>query len=230
MLRRAVTSAVIALALLASPAAADEVAAGDVGRQLQSVLGGLAGKMGKGAPPADLAPAASTAFIRSLAVSKAVEQIFIDGIREIDPAAAGELETALNSNDVWALLGTAMAGEGLSSTDAADCLAVYLLTGWQVANGVAEDPDAAAMKRVSGQMSDVLRATPDWAAASDADKQKMSEGFLLQAMLFDMMGDAAANDPATLTKVRADVREGMKATLQIDPGLLALTGAGLAPK
>jgi hypothetical protein len=238
-MRRFLVTMIMGAALVSGPVAAQEVDKNAVNRQLQGILGGMAGKMSGGGaagqtqtqlPAAPLLPAAVTRFKRDPRVSKEVEQIFIDGIRAYDTAAATELQRVFSENDIWAALAPGLEQYQLSPTDAADAMAVYLIGGWQTANGIEADPTLAEIAAVRSQMDAVLRAVPDFGKSSDAEKQKMAEGLMLQTMLFEMMTDAVKTDPAATKKVRSDVREGMKATLNIDPLALKMTATGLTTK
>lgn len=175
------------------------------------------------APAAD--PAALN-FTPSAELRAKNQQQFLDGIRARSPAAADDLA----GHDLIALIGTAIEPHGLKVDNVADAFTAWLMINHSLVNSDESDPTPAQVEGTKKLTSDALLAMPDFAAASDADKQSMADALLLQALLNQMMIDSlkqvnAAGVPAALEEIRTASRD-----MGLDLDQLEMTPNGLAAK
>lgn len=179
--------------------------------------------------PQQAAPAADPAVL-TFAVSEELRTThqtqFLDALRARSPAAADDLA----GHDLIGLLGTAIAPHGLKTDNVADGFTAWLMINHGLVTGDDADPTPAQVEGTRKLTTDALLAMPDLTAATDADKQAMTDTLLLQALLNQMMIDALkqanpAGVPAALEEIRGSTRD-----MGLDLDLLEMTANGLAPK
>ena len=106
-----------------------------------------------------------------------------------------------------------------------DAYALYWVSAWQAAQGDTSTPDRATMQAVRQQAAEALGATPDFANASNANKQQLAEACLVQAMLVGAMQDKYGDDADMKAKVGDAVRKGAKG-MGLDLDAVTLTKNG----
>jgi hypothetical protein len=171
----------------------------------------------------------STTYTPSKSRTRANLQNFVNKSRAADPAGAAQMEQLFASRDIMEEIGTVMAQYGLSRSNAADSYAVYWVAAWQAANGELTDRSPATYKAVSSQAARGFSQSPEFAAATDAQKQEMAEALLVQAALIDGAKSAAASDPVQMKAVRKAVAQGAKAS-GIELEKMTLSDNGFVPK
>lgn len=169
----------------------------------------------------------STTFRPSPEVRKRNFAGIVSRVRATDPKTAAELERALASQDVIALAGKGIAKYGLKTNDVADTLTVYFITAWYGMRGRDDDPSRALVTAVRQQFVSAMGRTPGFAKLTDAQKQEIAEGTLIQTMLVSGYVQAAKQNPALLGQVKTAIGQGAKATFGFDLASVQLTEKGL---
>lgn len=169
----------------------------------------------------------STTFRPSLEVRQRNLAQFVTRTRTADPQGAAQLEQLFTSTDIIGEIGKALAPYGLKTNDVADAMAVYVVTAWYGVRGRDDDPTRAQLTAVRGQMANATGSVPQFAAATDAQKQELAEAMLIQAALVGQAVTAAKGQPALLEGVKKAVAQGASATFNFDLRTLRLTDQGL---
>ena len=99
---------------------------------------------------------------------------------------------------------------------------------WQAAHGVTGESSRATAQAVKRQATDALLATPEFAGATDAQKQEFADALLVQSVLIRAMRDQAKGDAALLRQIAAAVRQGAGAS-GLDLDAMTLTDEGFVP-
>jgi hypothetical protein len=158
------------------------------------------------APMSEAVPLAALTFKPAPAIRTKSKERFFANMRKIDPQGAREMEARYANRDLFAALDQAMAGHGLRYDNVADAFTVWMINIWLGANGLTDDPPPAQIKAVSAQIAAALGLSPDLAKASDAQKQELAEGLLLNAAV---IGGALADPRATSAEGRAQLQKAM---------------------
>lgn len=174
-----------------------------------------------------LRPRGSTTFRPNTDVRRRNLAQFVARTRAADPRGAAELERLFATTDLIGDIGKALAPYGLKTNDVADAVAVYIVTAWYGVRGRDDDPSRAQLTAVRGQMANALASTPQFASATDAQKQELAEAMLIQAALVSATVAGAEPQPARLEQVKQAVAQGAEATFGIDLRRLQLTDQGL---
>jgi hypothetical protein len=153
-------------------------------------------------------------------------QNFVNKSRAADPAGAAQMEQMFASTDVIGQIGDAMASVGLSRSNAADAFALYWVSAWQAANGRSDTRSPETYKAAAAQAARGLSQSPEFAAATEAQKQEMAEALMVQAALIDAAADQAAGaDPQQASAFRKAVSQGAAASgLELDKMTLTEEG------
>lgn len=168
-----------------------------------------------------------TSFRPSMAVRKRNFAQFVAKTRAVNPQGADQLQKQLGSQDVMGALGRGLAPLGLKTNDVADAMTLYVITAWNGTRGRSEDPTRVRCLAVRRQMAAAIANTPQFATATDAQKQEYSEAMLIHAMLLDATVADAKSKPQEMDKLKAAIAQGAKVTLGLDLRRLQLTDAGL---
>lgn len=152
---------------------------------------------------------------------------FAAQLRSADPDAAAEFERMAGSQDLIAAMTPGLAKAGLSPNNVADAYAAWWVISWNTSRSINADPPPATMRAVSGQVAAVLTNNPDFARASDAERQTMAEGLLLQGALIESTRDQI-RDPAQIEQLKHNVRTGARKA-GIDLDAVRLTPEGFVP-
>jgi hypothetical protein len=150
---------------------------------------------------------------------------FITNLRATDPAAADNWAQVFATNDVFGAIDQAMGQLGLDSTNLADAYAVYWTNAWLGAQGRTDDLPSAQLIAVRNQAAQALLATPQVIAATDAQKQEIAEGLLIQAALIDASVKQAQGDPTLLPQVQTAIKQGAQ-TIGLNLDRFSLTDRG----
>jgi hypothetical protein len=154
---------------------------------------------------------------------------FIAKTRTQSPESADEMAQLFASTDVFAAMSQALAPKGLRIDNVADAFAVYWITAWETSRGiVGKDTSRELAQSVKAQVSRALLATPDFVAATAAQKQEMAEALLIQTALISASAEAAANDPGQLAAVGNAVRKGAQG-MGLDLDAMELGDTGFKP-
>jgi hypothetical protein len=123
-------------------------------------------------------------------------------------------------------VGDAMASIGLSRSNAADAFALYWVSAWQAANGRSDTRSPETYKAAAAQAARGLSQSPEFAAATEAQKQEMAEALMVQAAMIDAAADQAAGaDPQQASAFRKAVSQGSAASgLELDKMTLTEEG------
>jgi hypothetical protein len=171
---------------------------------------------------------ATSEFTPSKARTRANLKSFVTKTRATDPAGAEQMEALFASSDVIGQIGGVMRSFGLSPSNAADAYALYWVVAWSASRGETDPPGAETFKAVAAQAARGLSSSPEFARATDAQKQEMAEALMVQAALIDGHMEAAAGDAAQLKAVAQAVSKGAAAS-GLNLSAMTLTEQGFVP-
>jgi len=185
---------------------------------------------GNGAPaPTAVRPAAVPVSAFAYKPSMTVRQASFDALRAKvrggDPASVRSLEQMMAQGDLIERMGPLLAPFGLRTDNLADAYALWWIVMWKASRGDGSDPDPATCAAVRGQ---VVALLPGQAKLADAEKQKLAEGLLLQALLVEAAA-GQAKTPAEKQRVAGLVRR-TAAPLGMDFATMTLTAKGFVAR
>jgi len=150
--------------------------------------------------------------------------------RAPDAAARAELEKMIASQPtLMDDIRDSIAPYGLDSHDVADAYTMWWINAWLVANKRDENPDRGTIAMVKNQVRTAFATTPDFAKASDAQRQEFAEALLLQATMLGSMFEQWKNDPKMLDQLADAARKGAEAS-GLDLSMMTLTRNGFVPR
>jgi hypothetical protein len=152
---------------------------------------------------------------------------FVNSSRNSDPAGAAKMEQLFASSDVIGQVGGAMRSVGLRANDVSHAYALWWVSAWKASQGDGLTADAATYAAVADQAKRGLASSPEFTAATDAQKQEMAEALMVQAALIDGMMEEYASDPKMMKQVASAVKKGALAS-GIDLDSMTLTPDGFA--
>jgi hypothetical protein len=154
---------------------------------------------------------------------------FVAGIAEKDAAGARSLEAVFQSTDFIAAVGQMIAPYGLTTNNVADAYTMYWINAWEASHGVVGSVETRARAQaVRRQAAGALQATPQFATATDAQKQEFAETLIIQAALISSNMGQVANDPRMSRQLSGAIRQGAKA-MGLDLDAMTLTDNGFVP-
>ncbi|MGL5837642.1 MAG: DUF6683 family protein [Sphingorhabdus sp.] len=168
---------------------------------------------------------ATTTYAPVKSRTRANLQTFVSKTRATDPATATQMERLFASTDVIGAIGSAMQGVGLNKNNAADAFAVYWIAAWQASVGEIETASPAAYQAVAAQAASGLSQSPEFAAATDAQKQEMAEALMVQMAMIDAHKEDAAGSSAKSKALAKAVTKGA-AAYGLELGNMVLTEEG----
>lgn len=178
------------------------------------------------APPrAARVPVSAFAYTPSIAIRKASFDAMLARARKGDPAAARSLEQLMAQGDLIERMGPLLAPARLRTDNLADAYALWWIVMWNASQGKSGDPDPVLCTAVRNQ---VVALLPGQAKLADADKQRLAEGLLLQALLVEAAVDQART-PAEKTQVAELVRRTV-APMGMDFSTMTLTPKGFVAR
>ncbi|MFS2111035.1 DUF6683 family protein [Sphingomonas sp. Sphisp140] len=166
-------------------------------------------------------PVSAFAYRPSADVRKASLDAMLIKARKGDPAGARSLEQLMAQGDIIERMGQLLAPVKLRTDNLADAYALWWIVMWNASQGKSADPDPVVCTAVRNQ---VVALLPGQAKLDDADKQRLAEGLLLQAMLVEAAIDQA-KAPSEKAQVAALVRRTV-APMGLDFTAMTLTGKG----
>jgi hypothetical protein len=154
---------------------------------------------------------------------------FIAANRRVNPALGAELEQVFATNDVMTELSKELAVYGLRIDNVADAFTVYWINAWEAANGLGKSKtDKAIALNVKRQVEQLMRQSPRFVAATEAQRQEMSETWLIQAALLAPLGKMAADDSSLAKVIAKNIRKSALAS-GLDLDAMTLTKDGFVP-
>ena len=174
------------------------------------------------------APASLLTYSPSQSRRRANLSGFVDKWSSADPRGKAAMRQLVQSTDVIAAIGAEMQPMGLRVDNVADAYTLWWVIAWHAAKGIDGTPNRDVMQAVKRQSAAALLATPQFATATDAQKQELVEAFLVQAALIDESNTQAQGKPKQQKLVAAAVRQGAKQS-GIDLSTMTLTEEGFRP-
>ncbi len=150
---------------------------------------------------------------------------FVAKTRATDPNTANQMEILFGSTDVIRTIGSAMRGVGLDPANAADAFAVYWVSAWQASVGEMKTASPTAYQAVAAQAARGLSQSPEFASATDEQKQEMAEALMVQMALIDAHKEESISDPAKQKALANAVLRGAAAS-GLELGQMVLTERG----
>jgi hypothetical protein len=133
--------------------------------------------------------------------------------RTPDPAARANLEEKLAAQPtLMNEISAAVRAYGFDPHNVADAYAVWWINVWGASQKQNIEPDPVTVEAVKRQVRSALAATPDFAEASDAERQEFAEALLLQAAMLGSALDQWESDPKMLEQLAAAARQGALAS------------------
>jgi hypothetical protein len=178
--------------------------------------------------PSVSASKALTTFIPSVARTRQNLANFVSKTRGADPQGAAKMEALFASTDVIGMVGKGIAPYGLKTNNVADAYAVYWISAWEASRGIVGASETRQRAQaVRAQAERGLVSSPQFARATEAQKQEFAEAMLVQAAMISSHMEAAADDSNQLRAVSAAVLKGAKAS-GLDLKAMELTQQGFA--
>ncbi|MGG6268017.1 DUF6683 family protein [Leptolyngbya sp. AN03gr2] len=162
-------------------------------------------KTPQSASPASQRQPANLTFKPSMEVRRRNFAQFVARARAADPVAAGQLEQLFASRNIIAEIDRAIAPLGAKTNNVADTMALYVIAAWHGARGNIAKPTPKEFQSVRNQMANILTSLPTVATLTDAQKQEMAEGLLIEALLVDQAMHFAAKDPSQLASMKTAI-------------------------
>jgi hypothetical protein len=175
----------------------------------------------------EVGPSTSPTYTPSKSLRKKNLANFVAKTRATDPAGADQMQQLFANGDIISQIDGAIAPYGLTASNTADAYAVWWVAAWQVANSDTSDVNGATYKAVSAQAARGFATSPEFANATDAQKQEMAEAMLIQAAMIDAAKDNFAGDPAMMKQLATAVKQGAKKS-GLDLDTMTLTEDGFA--
>lgn len=201
------------------------------GTQARQQIGArLAAPRGRVALPAGASiaqVAARTSYRPDPAVRQQVYARTVAQVQKTSPADAAKMKQLLMSGKILDEVAGFLASNGMSANSLVDTTALYLGYAWIAAQGRNDDPTAAQLKGLRGQVARTFATMPALLGASNALKQEVGEANIIQASLSSALANRMVQDPKIAGQARAAVVRGVKSTYQIDLSRMDLTAEGL---
>lgn len=125
-----------------------------------------------------------------------------------DLEGAEQLEELLSSIEVIDAVQQTIEPYGLNINNLADVYTLWWITAWQAAEGELTKVDKQTAQAVKKQAVKIWLANPKLAQATDADKQEIAEGLLIQALLTQAAVNRAGKDQDSQQAVKQAIRQG----------------------
>jgi hypothetical protein len=168
---------------------------------------------------------ATLSFKTSLTDRKLIIAQLLQAKRDINPAAAQDLERFLGNSDAIGQTSKAMIAAGLSPNNVADAYTFYWTRAWRGVRGQSESLPRVQMLAVRDQVATMLLTVPQMTAATNGQKQGLAESMLIRSALVEAAINSAKSDPVLLEKIKASIAQGAKST-GLDVSQITLTSQG----
>ena len=172
------------------------------------------------------AASGSTRFRFSSATRRGVLAKWVARVRAVDPQTAAKLQRNLTRQDPIANVAPVFPRYGMHKDDVADALTIYLVSAWYGVRGSTQDPPRALVRGVREQMREVLLSLPQFASASNADKQQLADTMILQAIGNESLVSGAKGNSGKMAKVKSLIRQTALKGFQLDLSKMKLTSQG----
>jgi len=146
--------------------------------------------------------------------------------RTPDPVARTNLEQTLAAQlALMDVISADVRAYGFDPHNVADAYAVWWINVWGASQKKNIEPDPATLEAVKRQVRSALAATPNFAEASDAERQEFAEALLLQAAILGSGLDQWKSNPEMLERLAAAAHQGALAS-GLDLAKMTLTPDG----
>lgn len=161
---------------------------------------------------------ASTTYVRTDADIALVRTSIVEELHLIDPVGASLLAQAYQRHDLAKAFQSAFGASDLDLSDVADVMAAYLSIAWASANKVGS-PSLHQIAAARMRIRRALAATPAFVAASNSDRQTVTETLLAHAVFASqaLRNSQLGGDPAELDRWSDLARQGALRIFGIDP-------------
>ena len=181
----------------------------------------------RAAVPVRGAPAGRLTFRVNPAIRQQVHSRAVAQLQRVNAGEAAKLRQILASGSLNREANGYLAKYGMSQNNLADTTALYLALASIGSRGSNGTPTRAQMVGLRNQLAASMFATPEFARASDATKQELSEANIVQAGLLSSLANEAARNPSFAPTARNAIVQGAKATYGINLLPMNLTNQGL---
>jgi hypothetical protein len=168
---------------------------------------------------------ATLLFKTSLTDRKLIIAQLIQAKRDINPAAAQDLERFLGNSDVIGQTSKVMVAAGLNPNNVADAYTFYWTRAWLGVRGQSESLPRVQMLAVRDQVVMMLLTVPQMTAATNGQKQGLAESMLIRSALVEAAINSAQSDLVLLEKIKASIAQGAK-SFGLDLYQMTLTSQG----
>lgn len=168
----------------------------------------------------------STRFRFSSATRRGVLAAWVARVRAVDPPNADKLQRDLLKKDPIANVAPVFPRYGMHKDDVADAMTIYLVGAWYGVRGSNQDPPRALVRGVREQMREVLLSLPQFASASNADKQQLADTMILQAIGNESLVNGAKGKSGEMAKVKSLIRQTALKGFKLDLSKMKLTAQG----
>lgn len=175
-------------------------------------------------------PKVDTRYTPSKVVTQRNVRQFVERTREVDPAAAADLEKSLRGGAFVDEIRAEFPRYGLDGSDVADATAGYLVTAWYGAQGSDQDPSKAALRSVSNQLAAAMAAVPAFAQADDATKQELAEAMMIHTIYVSAALAEAKGDTAKRGTLAKAIASGARNTFGFSMDSVTLSDRGFSLK
>ncbi len=143
-------------------------------------------------------------------------------------STAASLRRMLATRDFVAMWAKGAAADGMSPNDLGDSLAEYWTTNWAIVHGDFSAAPALT-KAVRFQIGPSVARVPQIRRMSDAQKQELSEGLMLN-LVVEVIGVQAAKqggDPALMRRLQTQTAARFKREFGVDLNAVRITNRGM---
>ena len=198
-------------------------------------LGSLTNTLTINAKPVDTAikaPLVSESqltFTASPTVRKEAVDGFVAAMSQASPELGTQLGAAFGGADVFAQIDAGLEPFGLKTNNIADAYTLYMVNAWMASQGNRDQNTRAQADGTKAMVMATFSATPDLLKLDARQKQLFADSLVLNAMLYDSMLQATADNVQATQNVQGEVTAAAK-LLGIDLSLFSMTPNGLARK
>jgi hypothetical protein len=165
---------------------------------------------------ADYAPSAtipSSSFTYRYSSQRTQQNLRNFVARTPDPAARANLEQTLAAQpNLMNEISAAVRAYGFDPHNVADAYAVWWINVCGACHKQNIEPDPETVEAVKRQVRSAFAVTPDFAEASDAERQEFAEALLLQAAILGSGLDQWGSDPVMLEQLANAAHKGALAS------------------
>jgi hypothetical protein len=173
---------------------------------------------------------ANLSFALSAAQTRVNIAKFVEKTRRTDPAGADRTAQLFANMDFMAQVATAIDPYGLRVNNIADDYTIYWINAWEASRGIVNSQETRSrVQAVKSQAARALLTAPEFATATNAQKQEFAEGLWIQAALISGHMKFVASDPRQLREAGVAVSTGAR-RFGLELSEMELTPTGFVPK